>query len=106
MSGMNQTITQKKDFVSDGQQIGIGLFQLFQGGLQVGRLLVQHVGELMEEHWDLWQTFRQPSWVNVRQDLMFEYVGEPIGLEDYRSTIRPQSTYIIASCRTVSGSNN
>lgn len=85
----------------DGQQIGVGYFTLIQGGIQTGRLLVVPDGGLMVEHWDLWQAFRQPSWALTRQELTFEYVGEPIGVTEFTSAIGQNSTYIVARCQTV-----
>ena len=80
--------TQKdKDHVRerDGQQLGVGLFTLFQGEIEVGRVLVVEEGSDMVEHWDLWTTFRQPSWANRDQGIQFLYTGEPTKLEEFRA---------------------
>ena len=93
--------TQKdKDHVRerDGQQLGVGLFTLFQGEIEVGRVLVVEEGSDMVEHWDLWTTFRQPSWANRDQGIQFLYTGEPTKLEEFRATIGGRSTYIVARC--------
>ncbi|XXY45975.1 hypothetical protein WME91_38825 [Sorangium sp. So ce269] len=83
----------------DGQQIGVGYYALRQATIQVGRLLVVEIRPGMStEHWDLWAGFRQPSWSNTRQDISFEYKGEPISVKDFQQGIRAGCTYIIAQC--------
>src|SRR5690349_6487479 len=85
----------------DGQQIGVGYFILRQGLIQVGRLLVitSRTQGTSTEHWDLWSTFRQPSCLNVRQDISFEYQREPIPEAEFKNCISAGSTYIFAQCQ-------
>lgn len=83
----------------DGQQIGVGYYILLQADIEVGRLLVVDTGSgTSAEHWDLWSSYRQPSWSNTKQDLSFTYNGEPISLTDFQRGIGSGSTYIIAQC--------
>ena len=82
----------------DGQQLGVGLFWLYQADLQVGRVLVLEEGSDMVEHWDLWTAFRQPSWANRDQGLQFIYTAESMSLKEFRATIGGRSTYIVARC--------
>jgi subtilisin family serine protease len=104
-NAMNTTVDVRgaqteKDHVRerDGQQLGTGLFGLFQAGIDVGRVLVVDDGTDKVEHWELGPTFRQPSWANRTQDLQFVYTGEAIPLADFRATIGTRSTYIVARC--------
>ena len=85
----------------DGQQLGVGLYSLFQADLQVGRVLVLEDGNDMVEHWDLWNGFRQPSWANRDVGLQFIYTGEPTKLEAFRAAIGGRNTYIVARCTQV-----
>jgi hypothetical protein len=93
----------ERDYVKekDGQQLAVGFYNLHQGGIQVGRVLV--VGSVVDsvEHWDLWEQYRQPSWANQKQEISFEYTGEPISVAEFEGTIGPKSTYIVAECRQV-----
>lgn len=84
----------------DGQQIAVGYYQLYQGTIQVGRLLViESLPGNSAEHWDLWSTFRQPSVYNVRQEILYVYVSEPISEAEFTRDILTGSTYIIAKCQ-------
>lgn len=84
----------------DGQQIGVGYYTLRQATIEVGRLLVVETNQgTSTEHWDLSPRFRQPSWSNTRQDIVFEYKGEPISLKEFVQGIRTGCTYIIAQCK-------
>lgn len=85
----------------DGKQIGVGFFTLIQNGIQTGRLLVVPDKGIMVEHWDLWRMFRQPSWALTRQEITFEYVGEPISVAEFMRDIGANSTYIVAKCEQI-----
>lgn len=98
-----KTAPRGRDLVreKDGKQVGIGFYTLIQNSVQTGRLLVVEENDKMIEHWDLWSGFRQPSWGNTSQEIVFEYVSEPISLSTFRSNIGQNSTYIVASCEQV-----
>lgn len=105
---MQETRTNRNDQdlvrEKDGKQIGIGYYTLIQNGMQTGRLLVVRESEnsdVMVEHWELFHSFRQPSWALTSQGITFEYVGEPISLATYTGAIARNSTYIVARCQQV-----
>ncbi|MEZ4311709.1 MAG: S8 family serine peptidase [Polyangiaceae bacterium] len=86
---------------TDSLQMGIGFYEIEQGGIVVGKLLVLEglaEGQTIE-HWGLSPEYRMPSQLNRLQDLRFRYIGPPQQTaEAFKAGLEADTMYIQANC--------
>lgn len=84
---------------SDGVQIMLGVYKLFQDR-EVGQLFVEEVAgpSHTREHWILYSSYRWPSQEYRTQQITFEYQSAPRDLKAFLAAAPAGSTYVLADC--------